>query len=74
MQLISPYRLVILGRFVITCFFMQWRIMNPVPDAPGLWMSSIICELWFFMSWILDQFPKWKPLRRETYLDRLSMR
>jgi hypothetical protein len=26
------------------------------------------------MSWILDQFPKWNPINRETYLDRLALR
>jgi cellulose synthase A len=34
----------------------------------------VICEIWFAISWILDQFPKWFPINRETYLDRLSFR
>ncbi|KAL2531327.1 Cellulose synthase A catalytic subunit 6 [UDP-forming] [Abeliophyllum distichum] len=34
----------------------------------------VICEIWFAVSWILDQFPKWYPIERETYLDRLSLR
>ncbi|KAL2498682.1 Cellulose synthase A catalytic subunit 6 [UDP-forming] [Abeliophyllum distichum] len=58
---INPYRLIILLRLVF-------------PDAYGLWMTSVICEIWFAVSWILDQFPKWYPIERETYLDRLSMR
>jgi cellulose synthase A len=33
-----------------------------------------VCEIWFAISWILDQFPKWLPINRETYLDRLSLR
>ncbi|KAL0424463.1 UNVERIFIED_CONTAM: Cellulose synthase A catalytic subunit [UDP-forming] [Sesamum radiatum] len=49
-------------------------ILHPVPDAYGLWMTSVICEIWFAISWILDQFPKWYPIERETYLDRLSLR
>jgi len=48
--------------------------MNPVRDAFGLWLTSVICEIWFALSWILDQFPKWYPIDRETYLDRLSLR
>jgi cellulose synthase A len=48
--------------------------MNPVPDAYGLWLTSVICEIWFAISWILDQFPKWLPINRETYLERLSLR
>ncbi|CAA2989595.1 cellulose synthase A catalytic subunit 7 [UDP-forming] [Olea europaea subsp. europaea] len=49
-------------------------ILNPVHDALGLWLTSVICEIWFAFSWILDQFPKWFPIERETYLDRLSLR
>jgi len=55
-------------------FFFHYRVMHPVHDAFALWLISVICEIWFAMSWILDQFPKWLPIERETYLDRLSLR
>ncbi|GER46972.1 cellulose synthase [Striga asiatica] len=71
---INPYRMVIVARLVILAFFLRYRILNPVHDAIGLWLTSIICEIWFAISWILDQFPKWFPIDRETYLDRLSLR
>ncbi|KAJ4813677.1 Cellulose synthase [Rhynchospora pubera] len=71
---INPYRMVIVFRLVILAFFLRYRILHPVPDAIGLWLTSIICEIWFAVSWILDQFPKWFPIERETYLDRLSLR
>ncbi|XP_072965288.1 cellulose synthase A catalytic subunit 5 [UDP-forming]-like [Typha angustifolia] len=71
---ISPYRIVIFLRLVILGFFFHYRLLNPVPDAYGLWLTSVICEIWFAISWILDQFPKWYPIERETYLDRLSLR
>ncbi|KAJ3677902.1 hypothetical protein LUZ60_001705 [Juncus effusus] len=71
---INPYRIVILLRLVILGLFLQYRILNPVKDAYGLWLTSVICEIWFAVSWILDQFPKWSPIERETYLDRLSLR
>nr|CAD1817970.1 unnamed protein product [Ananas comosus var. bracteatus] len=71
---INPYRIVILLRLVILGFFFHYRLLNPVPDAYGLWLTSVICEIWFAVSWILDQFPKWCPIERETYLDRLSLR
>nr|GMC60635.1 cellulose synthase A catalytic subunit 2 [UDP-forming] [Ipomoea batatas] len=48
-------------------------ILHPVADAYGLWLTSVICEIWFAVSWVLDQFPKWYPIVRETYLDRLSL-
>ncbi|XP_010464776.1 PREDICTED: cellulose synthase A catalytic subunit 3 [UDP-forming]-like [Camelina sativa] len=71
---INPYRMVIMLRLVILCLFLHYRITNPVPNAFGLWLVSVICEIWFAISWILDQFPKWFPVNRETYLDRLSLR
>ncbi|CAI0394651.1 unnamed protein product [Linum tenue] len=71
---INPYRMIIVARLVILAFFLRYRILNPVHDAIGLWLTSIVCEIWFAFSWILDQFPKWFPIDRETYLDRLSLR
>ncbi|XP_060173152.1 cellulose synthase A catalytic subunit 2 [UDP-forming]-like [Lycium barbarum] len=71
---LSPYRLMILLRLVILGLFFHYRIMHPVHNAYGLWLTSIICEIWFAVSWIFDQFPKWVPIERETYLDRLSLR
>ncbi|KAL2227969.1 UNVERIFIED_CONTAM: Cellulose synthase A catalytic subunit 7 UDP-forming [Sesamum indicum] len=71
---INPYRMVIVTRLVVLAFFLRYRILNPVHDALGLWLTSVICEIWFAFSWILDQFPKWFPIDRETYLDRLSLR
>ncbi|KAG9138232.1 hypothetical protein Leryth_001448 [Lithospermum erythrorhizon] len=71
---INPYRMVIVLRLVILCIFLHYRITNPVPNAYPLWLLSVICEIWFAVSWILDQFPKWLPVNRETYLDRLALR
>jgi len=71
---INPYRLIIIVRLVVLGFFFQYRILHPVKDAYGLWLTSVICEVWFALSWVLDQFPKWLPIERETYLDRLSLR
>eukprot|EP00249_Psilotum_nudum_P010702 c22707_g1_i1 orf=736-4026(+) len=71
---INPYRMVIILRLVVLGFFFRYRILNPVKDAYPLWLTSIVCEIWFALSWILDQFPKWFPINRETYLDRLSLR
>ncbi|KMT19568.1 hypothetical protein BVRB_1g011870 [Beta vulgaris subsp. vulgaris] len=71
---INPYRIVIILRLVVLGLFFHYRILHPVNDAFALWLLSVICEIWFAMSWILDQFPKWQPIERETYLDRLSLR
>ncbi|XP_061356816.1 cellulose synthase A catalytic subunit 2 [UDP-forming]-like [Gastrolobium bilobum] len=71
---INPYRIIIVLRIAILCLFFHYRILHPVKDAYALWLTSVICEIWFAVSWILDQFPKWCPVERETYLDRLSLR
>ncbi|CAM6067011.1 unnamed protein product [Sphagnum tenellum] len=71
---INPYRMIIVIRLVVLAFFFRYRILNPVSGAYGLWLTSVVCEIWFAISWILDQFPKWLPINRETYLDRLSLR
>ncbi|KAI7983012.1 Cellulose synthase A catalytic subunit 4 [UDP-forming] [Camellia lanceoleosa] len=73
-SLINPYRIVIILRLIILAFFFRFRILTPAYDAFPLWLISVICEIWFGFSWILDQFPKWFPITRETYLDRLSLR
>lgn len=66
--------MLIVIRLVVLAFFFRYRILNPVNDAYGMWVNSVVCEIWFAISWILDQFPKWLPINRETYLDRLSLR
>ncbi|KAI3981854.1 hypothetical protein MKX01_017271 [Papaver californicum] len=71
---INPYRLIILFRIVVLGVFFHYRLLHPVHEAFWLWLASVICEIWFGVSWILDQFPKWCPIERETYLDRLSLR
>ncbi|KAI4372013.1 hypothetical protein MLD38_010301 [Melastoma candidum] len=71
---LSPYRSIIIIRLLILALFFHYRVTNPVDSAFGLWLTSVICEIWFAVSWVLDQFPKWYPINRVTYLDRLSAR
>ncbi|KAK6140953.1 hypothetical protein DH2020_025304 [Rehmannia glutinosa] len=42
-----------------------YRVSNPNDDARWLWMMSIICELWFAFSWLLDQLPKLCPVNQK---------
>lgn len=72
-----PPRRIILLHFMVVAIeepFFYYRLMNPVDNAYGLWLTSVICEIWFALSWILDQFPKWSPVNRTTYIDRLQAR
>ncbi|GFZ06153.1 cellulose synthase family protein [Actinidia rufa] len=71
---LAPYRTVIIMRLIILGLFFHYRVTNPVDSAFPLWLTSVICEIWFAVSWVLDQFPKWSPINRETYIDRLSER
>ncbi|KAL4570464.1 hypothetical protein LXL04_026119 [Taraxacum kok-saghyz] len=66
--IISPYRLLVLVRMVVLGLFLHWRITHPNQDAVWLWLMSIICELWFAFSWLLDQLPKISPVNRATDL------
>lgn len=71
---LGPYRTVIIMRLVILGLFFHYRVTHPVDSAFGLWLTSIICEIWFAFSWVLDQFPKWSPINRVAFTDRLSAR
>ncbi|KAL2227895.1 cellulose synthase-like protein D4 [Sesamum indicum] len=70
-SIISPYRLLIVVRLVVLGFFLTWRVRHPNNEAIWLWLMSIVCEIWFAFSWILDQLPKVHPINRVTYLDVL---
>ncbi|KAK3017672.1 hypothetical protein RJ639_003989 [Escallonia herrerae] len=69
---ISPYRLLILVRMVVLGLFLVWRIGHPNEDARWLWLMSIVCEVWFAFSWLLDQLPKLCPVNRATDLKVLK--
>ncbi|XP_031484606.1 cellulose synthase-like protein D1 [Nymphaea colorata] len=66
--IISPYRLLIATRLVVLAFFLMWRVKHPNPDAVWLWGMSVVCELWFAFSWLLDQLPKLNPVNRSVDL------
>ncbi|KAJ7524033.1 hypothetical protein O6H91_18G073800 [Diphasiastrum complanatum] len=69
--IISPYRLLVLVRLVVLVFFLWWRVVHPNKDAVWLWGMSVVCEIWFAFSWILDQLPKLCPVNRFTDLSVL---
>ncbi|KAL3515146.1 hypothetical protein ACH5RR_022048 [Cinchona calisaya] len=70
--ILSPYRLLILIRMIVLAFFLMWRVNHPNKDAIWLWGMSIVCEIWFAFSWILDQLPKLCPINRATDLNVLK--
>ncbi|XP_022899410.1 cellulose synthase-like protein D4 [Olea europaea var. sylvestris] len=70
-SIISPYRLLIVVRLVVLAFFLTWRLKHPNDEAIWLWLMSVVCELWFAFSWVLDQVPKINPVSRVTDLEIL---
>ncbi|CAI0380351.1 unnamed protein product [Linum tenue] len=69
---LSPYRLLIVIRLVVLFFFLGWRLQNPNREAMWLWGVSVVCELWFAFSWLLDILPKFNPINRATDLAALK--
>ncbi|XP_068642102.1 cellulose synthase-like protein D1 [Aristolochia californica] len=69
--ILSPYRLLIVLRLIFLSLYLSWRITNPNRDAIWLWLMSVICEIWFAFSWVLDQIPKVNPINRATDLAAL---
>ncbi|KAL3506351.1 hypothetical protein ACH5RR_031733 [Cinchona calisaya] len=69
---LSPYRLLIVVRLVVLFFFLGWRVQNPNVEAMWLWGISIVCEIWFAFSWLLDILPKFNPINRAADLAALK--
>ncbi|MBA0824624.1 hypothetical protein Goarm_021279 [Gossypium armourianum] len=69
---LSPYRLLIFLRIVVLGLFLAWRVNHPNNDAIWLWGMSVVCEIWFAFSWLLDQLPKLCPINRSTDLNVLK--
>ncbi|CAH9110957.1 unnamed protein product [Cuscuta europaea] len=70
--IISPYRLLVFVRMIVLGFFLTWRVKHPNNDAVWLWGMSVVCEIWFAFSWILDILPKLCPINRATDLNVLK--
>ncbi|GAB4857892.1 Cellulose synthase-like protein D3, variant 2 [Ancistrocladus abbreviatus] len=69
---ISPYRLLVFIRLAALALFLAWRIKHINSDAPWLWGMSVVCEIWFAFSWVLDQLPKLSPVERVVDLNVLK--
>ncbi|GMH28183.1 hypothetical protein Nepgr_030026 [Nepenthes gracilis] len=69
---LSPYRLLIFLRMIALGLFLAWRVKHPNEDAIWLWGMSVVCEIWFAFSWLLDQLPKLCPVNRATDLNVLK--
>ncbi|KAI0496764.1 hypothetical protein KFK09_023088 [Dendrobium nobile] len=70
--ILSPYRLLVLGRLICLIGFLIWRITNANTDALWLWGLSTACEIWFAFSWLLDILTKINPINRAADLAALQ--
>lgn len=59
-------------RLITLILFLGWRVQNPNEEAMWLWGISIVCEIWFAFSWLLDILPKFNPINRAADLAALK--
>ncbi|CAM6024382.1 unnamed protein product [Sphagnum balticum] len=71
-KILTPYRLLVVIRMAVLALFLAWRVKHKNTDAVWLWGMSVVCEIWFAFSWILDQLPKLCPINRLTDLQALK--
>ncbi|KAM0900813.1 hypothetical protein ACQ4PT_020384 [Festuca glaucescens] len=62
--LLHPYRLLSLIRLVAIIMFFVWRVRHPHADGMWLWWISMVGDLWFGVTWLLNQIAKLSPVKR----------
>ncbi|XP_074320427.1 cellulose synthase-like protein D3 isoform X2 [Silene latifolia] len=68
----NGHRLLIFIRMVVLGLFLTRRVRHKNEDAIWLWGMSVVCEIWFAFSWLLDQLPKLCPVNSFTDLNVLK--
>ncbi|CAL5072217.1 unnamed protein product [Urochloa decumbens] len=63
-SILHPYRFVILLRLIAVIAFFIWRIQHKNRDGVWLWTMSMVGDVWFGFSWVLNQLPKLNPIKR----------
>ncbi|XP_066394983.1 probable mixed-linked glucan synthase 3 [Miscanthus floridulus] len=69
--LLYPYRVLILVRLVAVILFIAWRIKHNNSDVMWFWVTSVVGDVWFALSWLLYQLPKFSPIKRTPDLAAL---
>ena len=59
----SCYRLLIIVRLIAVFLFFAWRIRHNKSDIMWFWTMSIVGDMWFGFSWLLNQLPKFNPVK-----------
>ncbi|KAJ1291353.1 hypothetical protein BS78_02G310300 [Paspalum vaginatum] len=61
--ILHPYRVLILVRLVAVILFIAWRIKHNNSDVMWFWVTSVVGDAWFALSWLLYQLPKLNPVK-----------
>ncbi|XP_051215412.1 probable mixed-linked glucan synthase 8 isoform X2 [Lolium perenne] len=51
-------------RLVAIIMFFVWRVRHPHADGMWLWWISMVGDLWFGVTWLLNQVAKLSPVKR----------
>ncbi|VAH29135.1 unnamed protein product [Triticum turgidum subsp. durum] len=65
-------RFMILVRLVAIVAFFAWRVKHKNHDGVWLWATSMVADVWFGFSWLLNQLPKLNPVKRVPDLAALA--
>ncbi|CAM0908138.1 unnamed protein product [Alopecurus aequalis] len=70
--LLHPYRALIFIRLIAVLRFFVWRIRHNKSDIMWFWTMSVVGDVWFGFSWLLNQLPKFNPVK--TIPDLVALR
>uniref|UniRef100_A0A0E0I265 Glycosyltransferase 2-like domain-containing protein n=1 Tax=Oryza nivara TaxID=4536 RepID=A0A0E0I265_ORYNI len=73
-SILHPYRFLILLRLIAIVAFFAWRVRHKNRDGAWLWTMSMVGDVWFGFSWVLNQLPKLSPIKRVPDLAALADR
>ncbi|KAK1697740.1 hypothetical protein QYE76_014437 [Lolium multiflorum] len=61
--LLHTYRALIFIRLIAVLLFFGWRIKHNNSDIMWFWTMSVVGDVWFGFSWLLNQLPKYNPVK-----------
>ncbi|KAL6657841.1 hypothetical protein ACP70R_005621 [Stipagrostis hirtigluma subsp. patula] len=61
--ILHPYRALIFIRLIAFAMFFMWRIRHNKSNIMWFWTMSVIGDIWFGFSWLLNQLPKFNPIK-----------
>ncbi|CAO1941653.1 unnamed protein product [Urochloa humidicola] len=61
--ILHPYRALIFVRLIAVLLFFAWRIRHNKSNVMWFWTLSVAGDAWFGFSWLLNQLPKFNPVK-----------